>query len=62
VNNCQYFKLLHHGIIVVVAAAAVIVTINDDVTDPEVWVRFPALPYFFSGVSGKGSTQPREYN
>jgi hypothetical protein len=32
-------------------------------TDPEVRVRFPALPYFVrSSWSGTESTQPREYN
>jgi hypothetical protein len=32
-------------------------------TDPEVQVRFPALTDFLiSSGSGKGSTQPREYN
>jgi hypothetical protein len=32
-------------------------------TDPEVRVRFPALPNFLrSSGSGTGSTQPREYN
>jgi hypothetical protein len=32
-------------------------------TDPEVRVRFPALPHFLrSSVSGTGSTQPRELN
>jgi hypothetical protein len=31
-------------------------------TDPEVRVRFPALPDFLSSESGTGSTQPREYN
>jgi hypothetical protein len=32
-------------------------------TDPEVWVRFPALPHFLrSDGSGTGSTQVREYN
>jgi hypothetical protein len=32
-------------------------------TDPEVRVRFPALPDFMrSSGSGTGSTQPREYN
>jgi hypothetical protein len=32
-------------------------------TDPEVRVRFPALPHFLrSSGSGTGSTQPREYN
>jgi hypothetical protein len=32
-------------------------------TDPEVRVRFPALPDFLSSSgSGTGSTQPREYN
>jgi hypothetical protein len=32
-------------------------------TDPEVWVRFPALPDFLRDRgSGTGSTQPREYN
>jgi hypothetical protein len=32
-------------------------------TDPEVRVRFQALPDFLrSGGSGTGSTQPREYN
>jgi hypothetical protein len=32
-------------------------------TDPEVRVRFPALPDFLrSGGSGTGPTQPREYN
>jgi hypothetical protein len=32
-------------------------------TDPEVVVRFPALPDFLrSSGSGTGSTQPREYN
>jgi hypothetical protein len=32
-------------------------------TDPEVWVRFPALPDFpRSSGSGTASTQPREYN
>jgi hypothetical protein len=31
--------------------------------DPEIRVRFPALPYFLrSSGSGTGSTQPREYN
>jgi hypothetical protein len=30
--------------------------------DPEVLVRFPALPDFLSTGSGTGSTQPREYN
>jgi hypothetical protein len=31
--------------------------------NPEVRVRFPALPDFLrSSVSGTGSTQPREYN
>jgi hypothetical protein len=33
----------------------------DLATDPEVWVRFPALPDFLrSRGSGTGSTQPRE--
>jgi hypothetical protein len=33
------------------------------VTDPEVSVRFPALPDFLrSSGSGTGSTQPRKYN
>jgi hypothetical protein len=32
-------------------------------TDPEVLVRFPALPDFLrTRGSGTGSTQPREYN
>jgi hypothetical protein len=32
-------------------------------TDPEVLVRFPALPEFLTNIgSGTGSTQPREYN
>jgi hypothetical protein len=32
-------------------------------TDPEVRVRFSTLPDFlWSGMSGTGSTQPREYN
>jgi hypothetical protein len=32
-------------------------------TDPEIRVRFPALPDFLrSSGSGTGSTQPREYN
>jgi hypothetical protein len=32
-------------------------------TDPEVRIRFPALPDFLSSrESGTGSTQPREYN
>jgi hypothetical protein len=32
-------------------------------TDPEVRVRFPALPDFMrNSGSGTGSTQPREYN
>jgi hypothetical protein len=32
-------------------------------TDPEVWVRFPALPDVLrSSGSGKGFTRPREYN
>jgi hypothetical protein len=32
-------------------------------TDPEVRVRFPALPDFLrSSGSGTGFTQPREYN
>jgi hypothetical protein len=32
-------------------------------TDPEVLVRFPALPDFLSSSgSGTGSTQHREYN
>jgi hypothetical protein len=32
-------------------------------TDPEVRVRFPALPHFLrSSGSGTGSTQPSEYN
>jgi hypothetical protein len=32
-------------------------------TDPEVRVRFPALPDFMrSSGSGTGSTQPREYS
>jgi hypothetical protein len=32
-------------------------------TDPEVQVRFPALPDFLrSSGFGPGSTQPREYN
>jgi hypothetical protein len=31
-------------------------------TDPELRVRFPALPYFLrNSGSGTGSTQPREY-
>jgi hypothetical protein len=31
--------------------------------DPQVWIRFPALPDFLtSSGSGTGSTQPREYN
>jgi hypothetical protein len=31
--------------------------------DPEIWVRFPALPDFLrSSGSGTGYTQPREYN
>jgi hypothetical protein len=32
-------------------------------TDPEIWVRFPALSHFLrSSGSVTGSTQPREYN
>jgi hypothetical protein len=31
-------------------------------TDPEVRVRFPAVPDFLSSGPGTGSTQPREYN
>jgi hypothetical protein len=32
-------------------------------TDPEIRVRFPALPDFLKcSTSGTGSTQPREYN
>jgi hypothetical protein len=32
-------------------------------TDPEVWVRFSALPDFLrSSGAVRGSTQPREYN
>jgi hypothetical protein len=32
-------------------------------TDPEIRVRFPALPDFLrNSGSGTGSTQPREYN
>jgi hypothetical protein len=31
-------------------------------TDPEARVRFPALPEKKSSGSGKGSTQPLEYN
>jgi hypothetical protein len=32
-------------------------------TDPEVLVRFPALPDFLRSTgSGTGSTQPRKYN
>jgi hypothetical protein len=31
-------------------------------TDPEVRVRFPALPGKKSSGSGTGSTEPREYN
>jgi hypothetical protein len=32
-------------------------------TDPEAWVRFPALADFLgSSGSGMGSTQPHEYN
>jgi hypothetical protein len=32
-------------------------------TDPEIRVRFPALPDFMrSSESGTGSTQPGEYN
>jgi hypothetical protein len=32
-------------------------------TDPEVRIRFPALPEFLrSSGSGTGSTEPREYN
>jgi hypothetical protein len=31
-------------------------------TDPEVRVRFPALPDFLSSGSGTRSTQPRQYN
>jgi hypothetical protein len=32
-------------------------------TDPEVWVRFPALSDFLRGSgTGMGNTQPREYN
>jgi hypothetical protein len=32
-------------------------------TDPEIWVRFPALPNFLrSSGSGAGSTQPRNHN
>jgi hypothetical protein len=35
----------------------------DQCKDPEVRVRFPALPDFLrSNGSGTGSTQPREYN
>jgi hypothetical protein len=30
--------------------------------DPEVQVRFPALPDFLRSRSGTGSMQPREYN
>jgi hypothetical protein len=31
--------------------------------DPEVRVRFPALPHFLrSSGSGTGTTQPREFN
>jgi hypothetical protein len=36
---------------------------TDLATDPEVRVRFPALPDFLrNSGSGMGSTQPREYN
>jgi hypothetical protein len=32
-------------------------------TDPEVWIRFPALPDILrSSGSGTGYTQPLEYN
>jgi hypothetical protein len=31
-------------------------------TDPEAWVRFPALPGKKISGSGTGSNQPREYN
>jgi hypothetical protein len=31
-------------------------------TDPDVPVRFPALPDSLSSESGTGTTQPREYN
>jgi hypothetical protein len=31
-------------------------------TDPEVQIRFPALPDFLSSGSWTGPTQPREYN
>jgi hypothetical protein len=30
--------------------------------DPDVRIRFPAVPDFLSSGSGTGSTQPREYN
>jgi hypothetical protein len=31
-------------------------------TDPDVGIRFPALPAYIISGFGTGSTQPREYN
>jgi hypothetical protein len=44
-------------------AASVVYSSEFLATDPEVRVRFPALPDFLrSSGSGTGSTQPREYS
>jgi hypothetical protein len=47
----------------IVALADRLCGLLDLATDPEVRVRFPALPAFLrSSGSGAGSTQPRDYN
>jgi hypothetical protein len=57
---CFITFLLH---IFLTSAASVVYWSEFLATDPEVWVRFPALPDFLrSSESGTGSTQPHEYN
>jgi hypothetical protein len=49
------------GIIRLVVTASVVYCSEFLTTDPEVRVRFPALPDFLKSRSGTGSTQPREH-
>jgi hypothetical protein len=56
--TCQYFRPCH-----ITTTASVVYWSEFLATDPEVRVRFPALPDFLrSSGSGTGSTQPHEFN
>jgi hypothetical protein len=48
---------------IIIGTASVVQRAEFMAAEPEVWVRFTALPDFLrNNGSGTGSTQPREYN